>query len=297
MADENKQPSGFVRFLRGFLRLILSLIIGILIGAGLYFGFQYLYERVAIPIEQNTAVIQALDTRVNQQWTLLNEKNIEIEDRVSALENDQQLISDQISEILVQIEQNAADLDAYQIKHSDLIENLEEIDESISDLIEQDKVFSSQNEDFQDTIDSMDVDKKIQPIQQEVAIFKILLQINRSRLFLLENNLGLAQDELMLAQEMLATLIDITTPAQEEEFLLWEARLDLAISHLPDNPILANDDLEILWTMMANGFNGTNETRSLDASEETDEVEEEQEATATETEAPSSSTPTPTPRP
>lgn len=291
MATEKNKPSFFVRFLRFLLRLILIILIGILIGAGLFFGFKYVYNQVVTPIQENQAEIQSLSTRVSQQWDLINEKNADLEERLTVLESDQDSLSNQISDMATKIDQNAADLEAFDLKYNDLVEKSEEIQAAITNLEEQDEAFFDQNEEFQTTLDNMDVDKKIKPLQEQVAIYKILLQINRSRLFLVQDNLGLAEDELLVAAEMFESLVEIS-PENEEEIASWKARLDLAVNHLPNNPILANDDLEILWSMMYNGF-----TEGSDLSESKSMDETELDETASPTETSSINTPTPTPTP
>jgi len=291
MTTEKSKPSGFVRFLQVLLRLILIILIGILIGAGLYFGFKYVYNQVVTPIQQNQAEIQSLNARVNQQWDLLNEKNIDLEERLTQIENDQDLLNNQVSEILTKIDQNEADLEAFDLKFNDLVEKTDNLERGIQDLAKQDEEFQNLNEEIQTSLENMDVDNKVKPLQQEVAIFKILLQINRSRLFLVQDNLGLAEQELLIADEMFESLSEIS-PENEEEIASWNARLNLAINHLPNNPALANDDLEILWTMMSNGFTEADE---LTESESLDETAVEETVSATETN--SSLTPTPTPEP
>jgi len=291
MTTEKSKPSGFVRFLQVLLRLILIILIGILIGAGLYFGFKYVYKQVVTPIQQNQAEIQSLNTRVNQQWDLINEKNVDLEERLTQIENDQDLLNNQISEMLTKIDQNTADLEAFEMKYNDLVEKTDDLDKGIQNLAKQDEEFQNQNEEFKTSLENMDVDNKVKPLQQEVAIFKILLQINRGRLFLVQNNLGLAEQELLIAEEMFDSLSEIS-PENEEEIASWNARINLAINHLPDNPVLTNDDLEILWTMMSNGFTGNSELTESESLNEPD-VEE----TVSETETSSSITPTPTPEP
>ena len=291
MTTEKSKPSGFVRFLQVLLRLILIILIGILIGAGLYFGFKYVYNQVVTPIQQNQAEIQSLNARVNQQWDLLNEKNIDLEERLTQIENDQDLLNNQVSEILTKIDQNEADLEAFDLKFNDLVEKTDNLERGIQDLAKQDEEFQNLNEEIQTSLENMDVDNKVKPLQQEIAIFKILLQINRSRLFLVQDNLGLAEQELLIADEMFESLSEIS-PENEEEIASWNARLNLAINHLPNNPVLANDDLEILWTMMSNGFTEADE---LTESESLDETDVEETVSATETN--SSLTPTPTPEP
>lgn len=291
MTNEKTKSSGLARFLLVLLRIILIILIGTLIGAGLYFGFKYAYNQIVTPIQQNQTEIQSLSTRVSQQWDLIQEKNADLEDRLTLLESDQDSLNNQVSEMMTMIDQNAADLEALDLKFKDLVEKADELDEAIANLEEQDELFSTQNDEFQKILENMDVEKQVKPLQQEVAIFKILMQINRSRLFLIQDNMGLAEEELLLADQLFDYLIMIS-PEREEEVAFWRARLDLAISHLPNNPALANDDLEILWGMMYNGFNESNDLMKSESLEENEENE-----TDNSSETSSSTTSTPTPKP
>lgn len=270
MTDQNPKPSAIVRFLKVLLRLILTLLFGIILGAALYFGFQFVYQELVIPTQQNAADLQNMNARINQQWDLLQEKNKELEDRLSEMESDQESTTDQISELITDIEQISADLDAYQLQQEDLTTQIEKIDQSIIDLMDQNKDLNAKNEDLIASIEDMEVEKKLQPVYQELQLFKVLLQVNRTRLFLVQDNYGLAKQELELASELLNSLLLSATELQENEILLWNSRLNLAIGHLPDNPILANDDLEILWSMMANGFTSPDDIEALENTEEND---------------------------
>jgi hypothetical protein len=292
MTDQTSKPSAIVRFFRGLLRLVLVLLIGILIGTGLYFGFLFVYQQLVIPTQQNAIEIQNLNTRVNQNWEILTERNTDLDLRVSVLEGDLEKKAIQISELSTEIEQNAADLDAFQIKFRDMNEQLDKYDKLILNLIKQDEIFVVYDEEFQKSLDNLQIDRKLQPVYQDITLFKVLLQINRSRLYLLQDNYGIAKDELILAKELLNSLLSTASPDQEEIISLWDARLNLAISHLPTNPILANDDLDILWKMMANGFTDINALEILDELNG-----EEESGTSASTMTPSSPTPTPTPRP
>ena len=292
MTDQTSKPSAIVRFFRGLLRLVLVLLIGILIGTGLYFGFLFVYQQLVIPTQQNAIEIQNLNTRVNQNWEILTERNTDLDLRVSVLEGDLEKKAIQISELSTEIEQNAADLDAFQIKFRDMNEQLDKYDKLILNLIKQDEIFVVNDEEFQKSLDNLQIDRKLQPVYQDITLFKVLLQINRSRLYLLQDNYGIAKDELILAKELLNSLLSTASPDQEEIISLWDARLNLAISHLPTNPILANDDLDILWKMMANGFTDINALEILDELNG-----EEESGTSASTMTPASPTPTPTPRP
>lgn len=270
MSEQNIKPSVFTRVLKVLLRLILTLLFGILLGAAMYFGFQFVYQELVVPTQQNATDLQNLNARINQQWDLLQEKNKELENRLSDMESDQEITNDQISELITVIEQISADLDAYQMQQEDLTTQIEKINQSIVDLMDQNKDLAAQNEVLIASVEDLEVEKKLQPVYQDLQLFKVLLQVHRSRLFLVQDNYGLAKQELELADELLNALLLSASEEQENEILLWDARLNLAISHLPDNPILANDDLEILWSMMANGFTSPDDIEVLDNTEEND---------------------------
>ena len=268
MTTSTNQPSIIVRVLKVILRLVLVLLIGILIGAGIYFGVQFAYQQLVIPTRENASEIQNLETRVSQQWELLQENNKALEVRLSQVEIDLNNSEDQVSELTADLAQMSADLDAYQIQQDDVGAQIEEIESAILGLIDQSNDLAKQNENLQETVQEFDVDAKLQPIYQELQIFKLLLQVNRSRLYLIQDNYGLAKQELEFANQLLDTIILNAEDDQKDEILLWDARLKLAISHLPNNPILANDDLEILWTMMIDVMKSDNSESNAEMSED-----------------------------
>lgn len=284
MTDNNNQPSTIVRFFRVLLRVILALLFGILLGAGIYFGFQFAYQQLVIPIRENAQEIQNLNTRVNQQWELLQENNADLEDRLTQLETDLDDSDNKIAELIAKQTQLSADLDAYQLQQTELGDQITEINKGVSDLFDQVDELSSQNEKLQSSLNDLDLRDKLQPIYQDLQLFKVLLQVNRSRLYLVQDNYGLAKQELEIADGLLNVLRNSASEDQKAEILLWDARLKLAISHLPNNPILANDDLEILWTMMVDGF--TNEIDTQMSEDSATTVEPSQSPTATPTPKP-----------
>ncbi len=257
MTEQKSGSNWFIRFLRFLLRLILVLLLGVLIGAAIFFGIQYAYQKVVVPTQQNTAALSELDTRVNQQWDLIQDNNLDVENRLSVLETNQDDLTNQLSELTTDLEQTAADLEVYKTQQTDLSGKLDEFDQMVSTLSDQIDELSTQNEETQTKLESIDLENSLQPVYQQLETFKILLQVNRSRLFLLQDNYGLAKQELELADAMLNSLLAQVDENKAEEVAIWQSRLALAMSHLPDNPILASDDLEILWSLMANEYTTT----------------------------------------
>jgi hypothetical protein len=257
---EESGSNWFVRFLRVLIRLLLVLLLGILIGAAIFFGIQYAYQQVVIPSQQNTAALAELDTRVNQQWQLIQDNNQDVEKRLSILETNQDDLNNRLAELVSNLAQTSADLEVYHTQQNDLSEKVADMDHVVAALGIQIADLSDQNEETKTKLETIDLATTLDPVYQQLETFKILLQINRSRLFLLQDNYGLAQRELELAGAMLDALSAQVGEDQADEISIWQSRLDLAISHLPDSPILAADDLEILWSLMADEYSTSSST-------------------------------------
>ena len=286
---EESGSNWFVRFLRVLIRLLLVLLLGILIGAAIFFGIQYAYQQVVIPSQQNTAALAELDTRVNQQWQLIQDNNQDVEKRLSILETNQDDLNNRLAELVSNLAQTSADLEVYHTQQNDLSEKVADMDHVVAALGIQIADLSDQNEETKTKLETIDLATTLDPVYQQLETFKILLQINRSRLFLLQDNYGLAQRELELAGAMLDALSAQVGEDQADEISIWQSRLDLAISHLPDSPILAADDLEILWSLMADEYStssSTDQELSTTQENETEVVEPTVTATVTPTPKP-----------
>ena len=254
MATLDDHPSGFVIFLRGLIRLILVLLIGTILGGLLYFIGTYFYQRAVIPTQQNTMSLNNLNTRVENQWDLLNTNSAAQEKRISEIENQLQMSSNRFDEIELNLSDLTEGMDVIKNQQSELIDRLDQAEKTISTYEKQQASIIKDQEALQTSLDSQDNEQFLKPLMLEIQSIKVLQHINRSRLFLIQNNYGLAKTDLQQGRYILSTMLENATKEQQDMILLWSARLDLAISHLPDNPVLAGEDLEIIWSMMSNGF-------------------------------------------
>jgi len=82
--------------------------------------------------------------------------------------------------------------------------------------------------------------------RQVLTLFRVWELISRARLRLLEDNFGLARAD---TEQALRTM-DFLLAAAPEEAETWQriqARLELALAALPDDPDMAAGDLESAW--------------------------------------------------
>jgi hypothetical protein len=78
--------------------------------------------------------------------------------------------------------------------------------------------------------------------------------LSRSRLYLIQNNPGLSRQDVEAARQTLAEVQENVPPDQKQIVSFWLQRLDLALENLNGTPVIAANDLEIAWSMLAAGF-------------------------------------------
>jgi archaellum component FlaC len=233
------------------------LLIGTIIGGLLYFLGTYFYQRVIIPTQQNTMSLNNLNTRIENQWGLLNDSSASQDKRINEIESQLQISSNKFDEIELSLTDLTEELGLIKSQQTELNDRLDQVEKTISGIEKQQADILKDQEDLQKTLQSQDNEQFLKPLLLEIQSIKVLQHINRSRLFLIENNYGLAKSDLQQGRFLLSTMMENATKEQQDIILLWSARLDLAISHLPDNPDLAGEDLEIIWSLMSNGFSGS----------------------------------------
>jgi chromosome segregation ATPase len=84
-------------------------------------------------------------------------------------------------------------------------------------------------------------------LRQSVAIFRIWQMVARARLRLAEHNLGLAAEDVQLAQAAAALLLEDAPQPLAEQLQPVNERLQMAADNLPDEPVTAANDLDIAW--------------------------------------------------
>jgi predicted RNase H-like nuclease (RuvC/YqgF family) len=85
--------------------------------------------------------------------------------------------------------------------------------------------------------------------RRQVRMISAMTMITKARLWLIQDNLGQAAEEISAARELLANSVVNNTVVDEEIVLIIE-RLDLALADVRTTPIVAADELEIAWKLL-----------------------------------------------
>jgi hypothetical protein len=93
-------------------------------------------------------------------------------------------------------------------------------------------------------------DKVLIELKHETMLTRAFDMLARARLYLSQSNFGLAKEDVQNARDL---LFELQTETSDETLSEVIARLDLALSNLPQFPVIASGDLEIAWQILISG--------------------------------------------
>lgn len=235
-----------ISFWRRLFRLILVILIGTAIAVLLYFGFTRLYQQAVMTINSNANRIDDLENQTDQMSELQENRLTQYNTRISKLENRTGSDAETLSEINADIELLEAHLEAY----SDTLDRLDEMDKNFSYLSTQVSGLSAQTP----TQVSRFSEADLIALKHSIEMLKAAELINRSRIYMLQNNYGLASQDI---ENTLKILTGLQKEALQDETLMLNMevqKLETALSYLPDSPVQASNEIETVWEMLVIGL-------------------------------------------
>jgi hypothetical protein len=241
------QPPG-PSFLTRALRLLVGLTLAALLGIGLgvlgYVGIPRLYRGFTDPVLINA-------TRVAQQQAELQEL------RATLDQADAQGLGG-LAEMEAQAATQAAALSETQLRAEALESELEQVQQELSDLGGwRDRVILQETAVAELAAQLETLQTEIAPgggpldrLEQSTILTQASLHVMRARLWLIENNSGLAAEEVEAARALLVQLAEGTPTDETGELQDVVERLRLTLEDLQLRPLVAADDLEIAWKLL-----------------------------------------------
>jgi hypothetical protein len=283
-ALNEKKPSARSGFLRSLMRLILVLFVGLLLGAGLYYlGSVYLYWQAIQPAQSSAARLTVLETSIAADQQQSDERISQFNQRLTELEKQHTLDAEALAELQSSMSSLSKGFDS----HTSSLKRLDELSLDLEKLTRQTTKNQEGLADLQKTLKAEDAPLAV--LGRELNILKAMELLSRSRLNLIQNNAGLARQDIEAARQLLFRLREEVPEDHKQIVTLWVQRLELALANLKDAPVVAATDLEIAWSLLGAGFSPPMQLETLPTLEPV--TPEATEVSAT----PSSATPTPKP--
>jgi hypothetical protein len=243
-------PSRSNRFLRLVLRLLMVIACGLVLGVLAYMGLVFAANRILNPLQANTERLGMLETGQALDHQQQDERLAQFSDRLAALERQRAAADETLSEL----QNNTA---AVEKAVQDQTARLKELDTLRAELDGSTSMSSYvATEVMGMRFTQTAAEEPLAGLRRDLAVLQSMELLNRSRLYMLQANFGIAAEDARAARQALDALRGQVPDYQEAALEQWIARIDLALSGLPASPVTAADDLEIAWRMMSAGLPG-----------------------------------------
>jgi hypothetical protein len=242
------EPSSVGKVLRAIVRTILTLILVVFIIAALgvagYYGIVYVHNEAVVPAQNAHASVMDLSTRQAQANQGLAQISARLDQMAASRSQDTAKI-DSLAGNVTELQ------DAIQ-KQNLTLNRLDNLESNLNDLSARMDTNSIAADGMQTTLAASDL--YFQDLQTQVKLLQAMELLNRSRLYLIQSNYGLARNDVDSARQILVALQPVLPSYQQDAVALWVQRLTLVMGNLPNYPLLAGDDLEVAWGMLAGGL-------------------------------------------
>jgi len=204
-------------FFKALLRLILIVLVIGGIGSAVYYGAPLLNKKFVAPVEQNSIRLNELE----RELASLQDQLAQINDQLTGL-------GDQLNETNSRVGEIQQSVDA----HTESLVTLAEMQSTLESQLEAGN------------------DKTMLALKHEIMMTRVIDMLARARLYLAQSNFGLAKEDVQSASDLLS---ELQAEIDDDVLSLASERLDIALSNLPDFPVVASGDLEIAWQILITG--------------------------------------------
>ncbi len=282
-----QKPSFLGRLWRVLIRLIFVIVVGIGLGIATFFGVSALYTQFIQPIQEHSLRLNALEGSYEQSSQQQSRRVDDLASRLDTLEAQGDTHKESLADLQTRLEnlegaqatQTAAlgttveEMSALQSSLTDLLSSVESIQDTVDALEADMQVTEAGLEEAGASIDTIseEIENNTQNLQNlsalvegeaarweamrhELVLLRVMELISRSRFFLVQNNLSLAQADIRAGRDLLLNLQN-DLPANQVD-LVFEAveRLEAALDDLPRAPVSAADELEGAWQLLLQGL-------------------------------------------
>jgi archaellum component FlaC len=255
---DDDSPSGLYRVMQVLLRLLVVVIVGVGLGAGAYFGVPALYREFIEPVQENTRRVTDLEAALTLEQDQSRREAAQAGERLDALEAQLELIGDGLAGLQDEVEN-------LQTITSDItqgLEDLQDLPDGVEGLTAAMQVLTVRLESVESGLSGIEI--PAQRIERQMELLRVMTLLTRARLWLVQDNLGLADEDVQMARDILATLVD---EAVEEDSLQIQPiveRLDMALEDIRTSPVVAADELEIAWKLLVSASGAPEEEVLID---------------------------------
>ncbi len=236
--------SSLTRVVRSVFRVVLVSVIGIALGVGIYFGTRGLYRNYVEPMQASLRRIAEIEEALAQDKVLARKQAEQTGERLAEIDGRLAEQSEALAILVVEIDSVQNELENQDTRIDRLRTMVNRIETLSSDL----RATADQVEGLETALSEIEL--PAQRISKQLRMIQAMTLLCKAHLWLDEDNLGLAAEEIIAARDILTFIPE--SDSVEEDALMDQIidRLSLALADVRTIPIVAADELEIAWKLM-----------------------------------------------
>jgi len=237
-------PSFLTRALRLLVGLTLAGLLGIGLGVLGYVGLPWLYRGFTDPVLINATRVAQQGAELQNLRATLDQAEAQGQDRLVEMEGQAAAQAAMLAEQQVQLDGLASEMEQVQGQVGNLGGSRDRLARQEAALGE----LAGQVEALQTLI--AEGGGPLDRLERRMALSQASLHVMRARLWLIENNAGLAAEEVEAARQVLVQAAEGAPTEEAGPLQDVVERLRLTLEDLQLRPLVAADDLEIAWKLL-----------------------------------------------
>jgi len=206
-------------------RILIALLILAALAAAAYFGIPYFRDKILNPLESNTS-------RVSELAATQSADTSRLEEDLSALQGEFASLQEQVATLQTQAEAAGDSIDS----HSASLNELADVQTTLrTEMAQQNDVL-------------------LASLDEQLTLTRALELLSRSRLYLSQNNYGMARSDVLAARDLLFPLLETISADKADGLRVVIDRLDMALGNLPAYPVVAVFDVDTAWQLLVDGL-------------------------------------------
>jgi len=203
-----------------------------------------LYRDFIAPVQENQQHIAQIEDDIASAGEMVDTKMAQIGDRLVELEGRLAVQAEDLAALEALVESLRDD----QSKQEDEVARLEVLPEGLSDLEVTVLEMAAKLEAIE--ADLAEIGIPANRLQYQLHLVRVMTLLTRARVSLVQDNLGLASEDIQAASEMISAMVERGTETEIEILTPILNRLEMAYNDIRISPVIAADELEIAWKLL-----------------------------------------------
>ena len=236
--------SAITRIFRFFFRFTLVVIFGVLLGTAVYLGVRAIYREFVEPVQTNSRQIEAINKDLENLNADIGNQGSTVADIEAMLEGTVAGQRETIAELTAQVvvlETAIEDLKQGAKDINELDRRLNEVDSILGELSSSVSAFS---------LRVQDANAPVAKFSRQLQLIKAMELITRARFWFVQDNWGQASEDIQTAKDVVESVLGRSSEDEVEVLTNIVERLDQALLAIELTPVVAADDLEIVWQLL-----------------------------------------------